>query len=79
MITIKDARVCNNYVSGDCLKTGRAYRLIISGTSGAFVGNIYIKGTRDIVSLSNDGSTRTPMACDKYVEVDLEITVKEKT
>lgn len=79
MITIKTAGVCNNYVSGDCLMTGRVYRLAVSGTSGAFVGSIYIKGMRDIVSLSNDGATRTPMACDKYVEVDLEITVKEKT
>jgi len=79
MITIKAPAGCNNYVSGDCLMTGRAYRLAISGTSGPFVDNIYIKGVRDIVSLSNDGCTRTPMACDKYVEVDLEITVKEKT
>lgn len=79
MITIKASRACNNYVSGDCLRTGGAYRLAVSGTDSPFVGSIYIKGVRDIVSLSNAGSNRTPMACDKYVEVDLEITVKEKT
>ena len=76
MITIKDRLNENRLVPGNCLRTGSTYRLV---ASPAFLGNIYLKGERDIVSLSNAGATRTPMACDRYVEVDLEITVKEKT
>lgn len=79
MITIKESSVCDRYISGDHLLTGRAYRLAISGPSGEFIGSVYIKGPRDIISLSNPGSIRSPEARDKYVEVDLEITVKEKT
>lgn len=79
MITIKAAGVCDKYISGTCLKTGSAYRLAVSGINCGFLGSIYIKGPREIVSLSNPGATRAPMDCDKYVEVDLEITVKEKT
>jgi len=79
MITIKKTGVCHKYISGDRLTTGSAYRLATSETSGEFIGSIYIKGTRDIMSLSNPGSIRSPDGCDKYVEVDLEITVKEKT
>lgn len=79
MITVKDAGVCKEHISGDCLRTGRAYRLAASETGRGFIGNIYIKGVNDIVSLSNPGSARNPSVSDKYVEVDLEITVKEKT
>ena len=57
---------------------GSAYRLAVNGVVSEFIGSIYIKGARDIVSLSNPGSNRTPVDCDKYVEVDLEITVKEQ-
>lgn len=77
MIIVKAAGVCDKYISGNCLKVGRAYRL--AATSGGFIDNIYIKGANEIVSLSNPGFVRSPEVCDKYVEVDLEITVKEKT
>jgi hypothetical protein len=79
MITIKAARVCENYVSGDCLTIGKAYRLADSETSRGFIGSIYLKGLRDIMSLNNPGSIRSPLSSDKYIEVDLEVTVKEKT
>lgn len=58
---------------------GSAYRLAHDSLGSVFIGNIYIR-THDnqMLNLSKTGHRR-PKPEDRYVEVDLDIIVKEKS
>lgn len=58
---------------------GSAYRLVHDSLSSVYTGNIYIRAYDDtLLNLSTPG-VRNTMPEDRYVEVDLDIIVKEKS
>lgn len=66
-------------VSGCQTSLGKAYRLVQprADTNARHIGDIYIACTHMLMNLDVPGH-RTKHTDDIYVEVDLEITVKEK-
>lgn len=75
-ITIKTDPCCNNYVRGPETVQGRAYRL--NKPDCDFHNHIYIRTATSLIDLQNKCVVWPMFSGDEYVEVDLEICVKEK-
>ena len=78
MITIKNSNSKVEEICGNKLRNGKVYRLLYDSLGLARQGDIYFCTNSTAFSLSAPGTFRGIVADDRYVEVDLEITVKEK-
>lgn len=79
-ITVKAAKVPQQMTDGKLAVRGRAYRLVrqASGCAIDYIGNVYIATTANLTNVKT-GEFRNRDDEDRYVEVDLEIIVKERT
>lgn len=75
-ITIRSAED-NRNLQYLALQKGRAYKLVSSYQQDA-VGRIYLQAAEGRIVNISTGTVREPNPNDLYVEVDLEILVKEK-
>ena len=77
MVKITREKKAANQLEFTQLVVGRAYELVSCPQQAAAAGRIYLHSYGGLINLSN-GDVRRGVCNDRFVEVDLEITVKEK-
>lgn len=79
MITIvEEKKTPPRVVAGNRLQAGKAYRLVRNHiTEGFNEGEVYFAAADSAINMKT-GTVRGKHSLDEYIEVDLEILVKEK-